>query len=149
MSNDYSAEVQIAAGRFGLEPDLVRAVISKESSGKTHAYRFEASVAEWFRSNPKAAGLIPARYAASYGLMQILYATATDYGFSAEPEYLFVPRIGLEFGCMHLAALVKWAKNDLAKALAAYNGGKGNADRAIPRAYAADVLRRLAVPIGH
>jgi soluble lytic murein transglycosylase-like protein len=59
MSNDYSAEVQIAAGRFGLEPDLVRAVISKESGGKTHAYRFEASVAEWFRSNPKAAGLIP------------------------------------------------------------------------------------------
>jgi soluble lytic murein transglycosylase-like protein len=143
MTNDYSPEIQIASGRHGLDPNLVRAVISKESAGKTHAVRFEASVADWFKRNPKAAGLTPERYASSYGLMQILFATATDYGFSAEPEYLFVPRIGLDFGCMHLAAMNKWAHGDLAKALEAYNGGKGNANgHGSDADYAADVLSR-------
>lgn len=141
---DYQPEIQAAARNYGLDPALVTAVVLQESSGKTHAYRFESSVGEWFKGNPKAAGLTPARFAASYGLMQILFATATDYGFAVEPEYLFIPKIGLDFGCKHLAALLKWAKGDQFLALAAYNGGKGNARKAQPCAYAGEVLARLA-----
>jgi soluble lytic murein transglycosylase-like protein len=140
---DYEAEIAVAARNYGLDLLLVKAVVIRESGGATHAYRFEASVAGWFKGNPHTAGLIPARYASSYGLMQILYATATDYGFSAEPEYLFVPKIGLDFGCKHLAALLKWAHGDVLKALEAYNGGKGNANgKGDDAEYARDVFAR-------
>lgn len=143
MTNDYQPEVLDASRRHGLDHTLVNAVISRESAGKTYAYRFEASVAKWFKDNPKAKGLVPARYAASYGLMQILYPTATDYGFSAAPEMLFLPQVGLDFGCLHLAALIKWAQGDLLKALEAYNGGRGNADgKGSDAAYACDVMNR-------
>jgi soluble lytic murein transglycosylase-like protein len=140
---DYAPEIIAASRAHGLDPLLVEAVVLQESSGKAHAVRFEPSVARWFKGNPKAAGLTPERYASSYGLMQILYATATDYGFSSAPEFLFLPQVGLDFGCMHLAAMLKWAQKDTMLALAAYNGGKGNAHEAQPMRYAAQVLRRL------
>lgn len=143
MHSDYQTEINAAARTYGLDPALVTAVVEQESSGRTHAYRFEASVARWFKDHPKTAGLVPARYAASYGLMQVLYATATDYGFSLQPEHLFVPAIGLSYGCKHLAALLKWSGGDVARALAAYNGGKGNTDKAQPKKYARQVLGRM------
>jgi soluble lytic murein transglycosylase-like protein len=64
--------------------------------------------------------------------MQVLYATATDYGYVTDPEYLFLPKVGLDIGCRHLAELVRWAKGDIQKALGAYNGGKGNWDKRCP-----------------
>jgi soluble lytic murein transglycosylase-like protein len=143
MGTEYGPEIRSAALQYGLDPALVTAVVLQESSGRTDAFRFEPGVWGWFAGNPKAAGLVPRRAASSYGLMQVLFATATDYGFSADPELLFIPRVGLDFGCRHLAELLKWAKGDVAKALAAYNGGKGNADKAQPRRYAAEVLARL------
>lgn len=140
---DYEPEIIAAARNHGLDSDLVRAVVLKESTGKTHAYRFESSVAEWFKGHPRAAGLVPARYAASYGLMQVLYATATDYGFSAAPEMLFLPQVGLDFGCRDLATKLRKCKGDIALALEAYNGGLGNANgHGSDAEYARDVLAR-------
>lgn len=145
MKTDFDPEIADACRRYGLDIDLVSAVVMQESSGRTNAYRYEPGVWEWFKTNPKAAGLNKYRAAASYGLMQILYATATDYGFSTDPEYLFLPKTGLDLGCRHLAELLRWAKGDMAKALAAYNGGKGNVDKAQPRNYAASVIGRYRV----
>ena len=148
---DYQPDIIAAARHHGLDADLVTAVVLQESAGQTDAFRFEPSVWGWFQRSPKAAGLNARRAGSSYGLMQILYATATDYGFSAEPEHLFLPKVGLDFGCRHLAALLQWAAGDVRLALAAYNGGKGNAHKAQPLAYAAEVLARLAklTPVTH
>jgi soluble lytic murein transglycosylase-like protein len=74
------------------------------------------------------AGAVPRRVASSYGLMQILYVTACDLGFTGEPEMLFVPRVGLEWGALQLAKLLAWAGGDIERALCAYNGGTGIAD---------------------
>lgn len=140
---DYRQEIETAAREFGLEPDLVEAVVLQESSGRADAFRFEPAFFDrYLKRNPDYRGLVPRRIASSYGLMQVMYPTARELGFSAEPEMLFVPRVSLHFGCMLLARLLKWAGGDTAKALAAYNGGKGNWTAEAPLAYAAKVLER-------
>jgi len=54
-----------------------------------------------------------------------MYVVAVELGFTGDPELLFVPRIGLDWGCRKLATLLQWAEGDVVRALAAYNGGKG------------------------
>lgn len=125
----YDAEVTAIATRHGLPLDLVTAVCLIESSGKTHAYRYEpqfwtrylARKPEWAQENPH-------RVSASYGLMQVMFPVAVELKIlerTEPPEYLFVPMIGLEAGCTVLAERLRWAKGDLRAALASYNGGKG------------------------
>jgi soluble lytic murein transglycosylase-like protein len=142
MTN-YRPEIIAAARAHGLPADLVEAIVLKESSGLADAFRFEPGVWVWFKANPLAAGLNARRAASSYGLMQILFATATDYGFRAEPEYLFLPKTNLDLGCRHFAALLKWAGGNVPKALQAYNGGKGNVGKPVTIAYANSVLKKL------
>jgi soluble lytic murein transglycosylase-like protein len=110
LNTDFDAEIMDAAKRYGLHPQLVTAVVMRESTGRTNAYRYEPGVWEWFKTNEHAKGLNKYRAAASYGLMQVLYATATDYGYVTDPEYLFLPKVGLDLGCRHLAEMIKWAK---------------------------------------
>ena len=126
MRTAYRQDIEAAAARFTLDPNLVEAVVLTESAGKTSAYRYEpqfyakymASRPEWARENPE-------RVSASYGLMQVLYVTAREMGFTGSaPEYLFVPDIGLEFGCRKLRQLLTWSTGNVAQALAAYNGGR-------------------------
>jgi soluble lytic murein transglycosylase-like protein len=126
VSFAYRREVETASAAHGLDPDVVQAVCLTESSGKTHAYRHEpafwrrylAPKAEWKTANPD-------RVSSSYGLMQIMYPVACELGYADKPEVLFVPEVGLHWGCRKLAALVKWANGNLDQALAAYNGGQG------------------------
>jgi soluble lytic murein transglycosylase-like protein len=127
-SQKYRAEIEVAASRYGLDPTLVEAVVRKESSGLTHAYRYEPDFyRRYLASNPAYDGANPRRVAASYGLMQIMYPTARERGFTEAPEFLFVPVIGLDWGCNYLASLLRRFKGQLNLALAAYNGGPGNA----------------------
>lgn len=123
----YRAEVAAMADRFQLDPDLVEAVCMVESSGQTHAYRYEPNF--WLRymaQNPRWAGSIRERVSASYGLMQVMYPVALEMGMpqADPPEFLFVPTIGLQYGCRKLKETLGWAKGDVKAALAAYNGGK-------------------------
>lgn len=123
----YRAEAYAAAETYRLDPELVIAVCMQESSGRTHAYRYEPGF--WMRylnGKPEWDGMIPQRVSASYGLMQVLYVVARELGFPRQdpPEYLFVPAVGLEYGCRALRDRLGWAKGDAPAALAAYNGGK-------------------------
>ncbi len=131
----YGPLIEAAATHHGLPPDLVAAVVLVESSGLTHAYRYEP--AYWLRylaANPLWQHQNPRRVSASYGLMQVMVPTAHALGFRDEPELLFVPTVGLDWGCRELARLCKWAvsfdappETRLRAALAAYNGGpRGN-----------------------
>ena len=123
---DYRQEIEAAAARFGLDPDLVEAIVLTESAGKTHAYRYEPQFwAKYLAPKPEWQHEHPERVSASYGLMQVLYVVAKEVGFKqSAPEYLFVPDIGLEFGCRKLRQLLDWSKGNREQALAAYNGGK-------------------------
>lgn len=133
----YRAEAEASAKQHGLDPDLVHAMCMVESSGDTRAYRYEpayflrymAKDERWKHADPRVVS-------ASYGLMQVMYQVALEFGFPPNdpPEQLYIPSIGIEFGCRVLAERMAWVTREagnlsegirLRAALASYNGGKG------------------------
>lgn len=149
MRTEYTPLIKEVAARYHLDADFLEAQILVESGGRTDAFRHEPDFwnrymknkAEWRGSNPR-------RVASSYGLLQILYTTAKELGFSGAPEMLFVPEIGLDWGAHFLRTLIDWAEGDLVKAFVAYNGGKGSAMKSPyptrPHLYAEQVLSMKA-----
>lgn len=151
-------KIQKAAAAYQLDPILVEAIVVQESSGNCDAFRFEKDF--WNRlmkPQAKFKGLNPRRYASSYGLMQIMWATATERGWSADlpPELLFVPETALDYGCRQLRHImdrmsIKYPTFDtsqqLTAVLASYNGGFQGPDALRPAnaAYAKSVLANYA-----
>jgi soluble lytic murein transglycosylase-like protein len=137
----YRSLIEHAAARYRLDPNLVEAVCIAESSGLTSAFRYEPGFyTRYLKGKPEYAGMIPQRVSSSYGLLQVMYTTAQQYGYQEPPEHLFVPETGLKYGCLHLAAMVDWAGGNVRQALAGYNGGKGNWKADQPQRYASRVL---------
>ncbi|KKL23603.1 hypothetical protein LCGC14_2423710 [marine sediment metagenome] len=137
----FRPEIEAAARVAKVDPQIVEAIVSVESSGRADAFRHEpkfwrrylAHLDQWKHHNPR-------RVSSSYGLMQIMYIVAVERGFQGEPEELFVPGTNLAWGTEHLAYLLEWAERfeaspeeRLTAALASYNGGRGsNQPRANP-----------------
>jgi len=89
---------------------LVAAVIQQESGGNPAAVNAGSGAA---------------------GLMQILQSTASDPGFGVAPmnwDARFDPAANQAFGEQYLGAMLQRYDGDVARALAAYNWGPGNAD---------------------
>lgn len=123
----YRGEATAIAEQHRLDPNVVMALALVESSGKTHAYRYEPAFwLKFMARKPEWDGANPERVSASYGLMQCLYVVALELGLPHDepPEHLFIPVIGLQYGCRKLRDVLGWARGDLPAALAAYNGGK-------------------------
>jgi hypothetical protein len=89
------------AKRHGVDKDLVHAVIAAESG-----------------YNPRA--LSPA---GAIGLMQVMPATAADYGVQS-PDDLFDPETNVKVGTRHLKRLISKYRS-VGHAVAAYNAGEG------------------------
>jgi soluble lytic murein transglycosylase-like protein len=116
--------IQDAARREGLTPDLLRAVIDKESA-------FNACAV-----SPKGA----------MGLMQLMPSTAQTFGV----KDAFDPKQNIDAGTRFLKQLLTRYGGDLSLALGAYNAGPGRVDPGgglpqIPETidYVADILDRL------
>jgi len=105
----------------GYDPDLIAAVIWKESLG---------------RANARGPG-------GSVGLMQVMPKEA---GFSWRPtaRELEQPWFNVFWGTRTLSNVINQANGDLYNALAAYNGGWERAHSRAPRRYAEDVLGHYA-----
>ena len=121
--SDLNGLVEQAARRHGLDPALVLAVVSVESSFRPQAV------------SPKGA----------QGLMQLMPRTAASLGV----EDAFDPGQNVDAGVRHLESLVRLYDGDLTRALAAYNAGQGAVARygGVPpyretRAYVRRVLER-------
>lgn len=84
-----------------VSPALVRSVVAVESAGNAHAV------------SPKGAR----------GLMQLMPATARQYGVGAQA--LHDPATNLRVGTSHLQHLLRTHHGNVALALAAYNAGAG------------------------
>jgi soluble lytic murein transglycosylase-like protein len=99
------------AKKRGVDEALVHAVIAAESGYDPRAV------------SPKGA----------IGLMQVMPATAVDYGVAAEGE-LFDPKTNVEIGTRHLKRLLGRYKN-IRHAVMAYNAGEGAFERTQGAAY--------------
>lgn len=144
----YRPEIEAAAKRHGIEADLLEALVLQESSGRADAFRYEPAYFErYIKGKPEFQGKNPRRVSSSYGLCQIMYPTALQYGFQPayEPEMLFLPVTNLDLGAKILAKLQKDYDGDTVKALQAYNGGPGSVGGAHGQTleYAASVLNRM------
>jgi len=109
------------ATQRGLDPDLIAAVIWKESLGRSYT------------RSP----------AGAVGLMGIMPREA-GFGWRPTAAQLQDPATNVFWGTRTLSIIIGQAHGDLYRALAAYNGGWAQADQDGPRRYAASVLDSYA-----
>lgn len=102
-SADFDRLIRAACARYGVEFELVKAVIKAESA-----------------FNPSAISRAGAR-----GLMQLMPATAADHGVAD----IHSPRQNIEGGVRHLRLLLERFEGNVTLALAAYNAGAGAVDK--------------------
>lgn len=107
----FENEVLFSSREYGLDPNLVFAVIKTESS-------FQPDVVS---------------RAGAMGLMQVLPTTAEwiawRRGFSYDSERILEPAYNIDLGCYLLSYLLEHYDSDLTLAVAAYNAGVGNVDK--------------------
>jgi hypothetical protein len=92
--------------RYGVERALVQAIVAAESA-----------------FDPRAVSR-----AGAIGLMQVMPATAADYGVS-DGQRLLDPAVNVETGVRHLKRLLEKYDNDYGRVIMAYNAGEGIVDR--------------------
>jgi hypothetical protein len=119
---DLNEVVNVASGRYRLDPDLVNSVIKAESGFNVRAV------------SPKGA----------QGLMQLMPGTASQLGV----PNAFDPQANVEGGTRYLRELLERYNFDLVKALAAYNAGPQRVEQfgGVPpfhetRAYVARIVK--------
>jgi len=101
----FDGQIEAAAITWGLDPDLLRAIIWQESKGDPLAARFEAKVQD-----------------TSYGLMQILLGTARSLGFAGSVQELLNPATNIMLGAQYLRSRFDQF-GDFRLAVASYNSG--------------------------
>lgn len=151
--NELPQQVVVAANTFAkvyaLPPRLVLAMIRVESGGDTWAWNPEPhypylwnvskntpfrplTAAERSSETPPGdfptwAGDRDAEWwgqQASWGCLQVMGAVAREYGFRGHLPGLCDVRVGIEYGCKHLSALVRRHSDKGMRAVAAaYNAG--------------------------
>jgi soluble lytic murein transglycosylase len=100
---DFSSALQIAAGKSGMDADLLAAIVKVESNG-----------------NPRTRS-----HKGAMGLMQLMPETVKDYGVK-DP---FDPVDNMTGGGKYLRRMIKMFDGNLSHALAAYNAGEGAVSR--------------------
>lgn len=98
--------IQRAAQRHGVEAALVHAVVAAESAYDARAVS----------------------HAGAIGLMQLMPATASDYGVHSRAA-LFEPSTNIDVGVRHLRRLLRKYRGDYGRVIMAYNAGEGVVDR--------------------
>ncbi len=108
---------------LNLPPSVVYGLVALESGFNPTAYRAEPQIND-----------------ASYGLTQILLATARGLGYQGDGPGLYDPNVNLQLGLSYFADLLT-RYGDTTQALSAYNTGRPTGSTA-GQTYAAAVLAR-------
>jgi len=145
-------EIQAAAGRHNLPPEIVRAIVAVESGGNPWAARYEPGY-RW--TIPKAKRPATCTQATedvlqsmSLGPMQVMGAVARELGHRGWLTDLCFWEDGLEYGCAHLAKLKAryFDKHGWPGVVAAYNAGSPRRDASglyVNQEYPDKVLKAL------
>ena len=98
--------IETAAAKHKLPPEFVRSIVAAESAFRSDAVSSKGAL----------------------GLMQVMPATAMDFGLNAA-----IPEQNVEAGTRYLAQLVaryrNRCRNWMQRSIAAYNAGPGNVDK--------------------
>ena len=130
--NRYDVVITEAGKRYGIDPLLIKAVISQESV-------FDSKVVGG---------------AGEIGLMQVLPAgSVADWAKfykrkAPHKTYLFDPQLNIEIGSWYLKrALVRWQKykHGTELALCQYNAGESRANKWKPESFSGEVIDRITI----
>lgn len=127
------------AGKYGLDRELVCAVIEQESHWDPFAVRFEPAFETRYihPAIPAAPTTLELTKAMSFGLMQVMGEVAIELGWRGPfLTALCDPDTGVDFGCRKLQKCFA-AHTDPELSLLAYNGGSN-------ALYGKQVLARVA-----
>jgi soluble lytic murein transglycosylase-like protein len=102
----FTAAVEDNAATWGVDPDLLRAVVWRESRG-----------------NPDATGDLQDPRGPALGLGQVLLQTARGMGFPGNPSELYDPQVNLYYAAQYLRSRLDVYGGDVPSAVAAYNAG--------------------------
>jgi soluble lytic murein transglycosylase-like protein len=128
------------ATKYGLERELVCAVIEQESGWNPWAIRFEPGfLREYIKPvDPSHPSTREITCSCSFGLCQVMGEVAVELGWRGSfLTELCDPDTGVDFGCRKLQQCFNAHGRDVTSSLLAYNGG-GNP------AYAEQVLARVS-----
>lgn len=121
-------EVEQVLQPYQIPVDILLGLVKTESGGNAEAMRFEKGY-PWLFHVPHFAKMFAwtadtetALQRFSYGLCQIMLATARERGFLLHPMKLLEPKIGLAWGAYHLHLLYQ-RYNTWPATLSAYNQG--------------------------
>lgn len=120
----FDNEIANAAQRYQVPEAWIRAVIDTESSWQSNAYN-------------------PDDPSGAYGLMQILFRTAKDLGYTGEPIGLLDPETNIDLGTKLLGQLRRSYGDDFRRVYSAYNSGRPDLWRTSQQV-AANVTRAIA-----
>lgn len=122
------AVVEKAAQCEGLDLNLVKAIITVESSWDPRVSRYEKHwkylyfVREFAEKNNITVETEIALQSMSIGLMQIMGTVAREMGFEGNLSELFKPDVNVFYGCKKLKSLLKKYPSEL-DVISAYNQG--------------------------
>ena len=128
MSPEIMTIVTAMAAKYGLDKNLVLAIIKKESDGEVYTQRYEPDFRYFFDpisfSRRLRISVETERMcqSTSYGLMQVMGAVFRERGFVRYLAECFDPVINIEYGCKHLQSFYQ-RYNNIIDAVASYNAG--------------------------
>ena len=120
--------IKSEAERADVDPTLVAAICWQESAGKTYATRYEPkfkylfNVRQYASSQGHSKATEENQQKQSYGLMQIMGATARWLGYNGALGALYQPKQNLYWGIKYLKHHLEKHGN-VADAVASYNAG--------------------------
>lgn len=153
LNSNITALAHDAAKRYQLPAPLVLAIVQAESGGDPWAIRYEPGFFQRYIAGKPVLARAPCSeqteatmQATSWGLMQVMGATARERGFRGVfLSEMCDPRIGLDWGCCHLDHLTKkhLKVGGWAAVVAAYNAGSPKKENGqfVNQAYVDKIVR--------
>jgi soluble lytic murein transglycosylase-like protein len=133
MTNEFDKLFEKTGKDYHIKSLLLKAIAVRESALNPRAYRHEPEYWEHYLKHLDSwKDKEPTIVAASYGLMQILFTTASGLGFVGTAEELYDPTINIDLGAKALFEIMERVKKHdysnfdlwpIEIGLSRYNGG--------------------------